>query len=84
MRDFKARWKLALDQLDLWLVSYEINVEYSWQCNPLILVGRHGRNSCREIFDLVDRVAWEQQPAHASRIKPFVPSAFEGSKLLKI
>ncbi len=27
MRDFKARWKLALDQLDLWLVSYEIDVE---------------------------------------------------------
>ena len=27
MRDYKARWKLALDQLDLWLISYEINVE---------------------------------------------------------
>ena len=27
MRDFKARWKERLDQLDLWLVSYEIDVE---------------------------------------------------------
>ncbi len=27
MRDFKARWKKALDQLDLWLISYEIDVE---------------------------------------------------------
>ena len=27
MRDFKARWKATLDQLDLWLISYEINVD---------------------------------------------------------
>ena len=27
MRDYKARWKRELDQLDLWLVSYEIDVE---------------------------------------------------------
>ncbi len=27
MRDYKARWKGKLDQLDLWLVSYEIDVE---------------------------------------------------------
>jgi hypothetical protein len=27
MREFKARWKAALDQLDLWLVSYEIDVD---------------------------------------------------------
>ncbi len=27
MRDYKARWKEKLDQLDLWLVSYEIDVE---------------------------------------------------------
>lgn len=27
MRDFKARWKEKLDQLELWLVSYEIDVE---------------------------------------------------------
>ncbi|MGD9561412.1 MAG: hypothetical protein AB7F88_03175 [Pyrinomonadaceae bacterium] len=26
MRDYKARWKEKLDQLDLWLVSYEIDV----------------------------------------------------------
>ena len=27
MRDYKARWKERLDQLDLWVVSYEIDVE---------------------------------------------------------
>lgn len=27
MRDYKARWKEKFDQLDLWLVSYEIDVE---------------------------------------------------------
>lgn len=27
MRQFKARWKVRLEQLDLWLVSYEIDVE---------------------------------------------------------
>lgn len=27
MRDYKVRWKEKLDQLDLWLVSYEIDVE---------------------------------------------------------
>ncbi len=27
MREFKARWKDALDQLDLWLISYEIDVD---------------------------------------------------------
>lgn len=27
MRDYKTRWKEKLDQLDLWLVSYEIDVE---------------------------------------------------------
>ena len=27
MRDFKARWKERLEQLDLWMVSYEIDVE---------------------------------------------------------
>jgi len=27
MRDFKGRWKAKLDQLELWLVSYEIDVE---------------------------------------------------------
>ncbi len=27
MRDYKARWKATLDQLDLWLISYEIDVE---------------------------------------------------------
>lgn len=27
MRDYKARWKRELDQLDLWLISYEITVE---------------------------------------------------------
>ena len=26
MRDYKARWKEKLDQLDLWLISYEIDV----------------------------------------------------------
>ena len=26
MRDYKARWKELLDQLDLWLISYEIDV----------------------------------------------------------
>lgn len=26
MRDYKARWKEKLEQLDLWLVSYEIDV----------------------------------------------------------
>jgi hypothetical protein len=28
MREFKARWKARLDQLELWLVSYRIEVEY--------------------------------------------------------
>jgi len=27
MREFKSRWKEKLEQLDLWLVSYEINVD---------------------------------------------------------
>jgi hypothetical protein len=27
MREFKARWKVKLEQLELWLVSYEIDVE---------------------------------------------------------
>lgn len=27
MREFKARWKSKLDQLELWLVSYEIDVD---------------------------------------------------------
>ncbi|MDQ2687589.1 MAG: hypothetical protein M3Y28_06955 [Armatimonadota bacterium] len=27
MRDFKARWKTRLEQLELWLVSYRIEVE---------------------------------------------------------
>ncbi|HLA95162.1 MAG TPA: hypothetical protein VK612_05530 [Pyrinomonadaceae bacterium] len=27
MRDYKARWKEKLEQLELWLVSYEIDVE---------------------------------------------------------
>ncbi|NOT48903.1 MAG: hypothetical protein HOP17_14285 [Acidobacteria bacterium] len=27
MRDYKARWKDKLEQLELWLVSYEIDVE---------------------------------------------------------
>ena len=27
MRDFKARWKVKLEQIDLWLVSYEIDIE---------------------------------------------------------
>ncbi|MBX3297586.1 MAG: hypothetical protein KF762_17945 [Acidobacteria bacterium] len=27
MRDFKERWKVKLDQLELWLVSYEIDVD---------------------------------------------------------
>lgn len=26
MRQFKAKWKLALDQLELWLVSYRIEL----------------------------------------------------------
>lgn len=27
MREFKARWKIKLEQLELWLVSYVIDVE---------------------------------------------------------
>lgn len=27
MREFKSRWKERLEQLDLWLVSYEIDVD---------------------------------------------------------
>lgn len=27
MRQFKARWKTRLDQLELWVVSYRIEVE---------------------------------------------------------
>jgi hypothetical protein len=27
MREYKARWKAKLDQLDLWLVSYAIDVD---------------------------------------------------------
>lgn len=27
MREFKARWKVKLDQLDLWLISYQIEVD---------------------------------------------------------
>ncbi len=27
MRDYKARWKERLEQLELWLISYEIDVE---------------------------------------------------------
>jgi len=27
MKDFKARWKEKLDQLELWMVSYSIDIE---------------------------------------------------------
>ena len=27
MREFKARWKEELDQLEIWLVSYQIEIE---------------------------------------------------------
>ena len=27
MKDFKARWKERLEQLDLWMVSYQVEVE---------------------------------------------------------
>ena len=27
MREFKARWKARLDQLEIWLISYQIEVE---------------------------------------------------------
>jgi hypothetical protein len=27
MREFKARWKAKLDQLELWLISYRIDIE---------------------------------------------------------
>ena len=27
MREFKKRWKLKLDQLEIWLVSYVIEVD---------------------------------------------------------
>lgn len=27
MREFKARWKVRLEQLELWLVSYRIEIE---------------------------------------------------------
>lgn len=27
LQQFKARWKIRLDQLDLWVVSYPIDVE---------------------------------------------------------
>jgi hypothetical protein len=27
MREFKARWKTRLEQLDLWMVSYRVDVE---------------------------------------------------------
>ncbi len=27
MRDYKARWKAKLEQLDLWLVSYTIDID---------------------------------------------------------
>jgi hypothetical protein len=27
MKDLKARWKERLEQLDLWMVSYQIEVE---------------------------------------------------------
>ncbi len=27
MRDFKSRWKDELDQLEIWLVSYQVDVE---------------------------------------------------------
>jgi hypothetical protein len=27
MKDFKARWKAKLDQLELWVVSYRIDIE---------------------------------------------------------
>lgn len=27
MRDYKARWKARLEQLEIWLISYEIEVE---------------------------------------------------------
>ena len=27
IKDFKARWKAKLDQLELWVVSYRIDVE---------------------------------------------------------
>ena len=27
MKDFKSRWKIKLQQLDLWLVSYEIDID---------------------------------------------------------
>jgi hypothetical protein len=27
MKEFKARWKAKLEQLELWLVSYQIEIE---------------------------------------------------------
>ena len=27
MKEFKARWKTRLDQLELWVVSYQIDIE---------------------------------------------------------
>jgi hypothetical protein len=27
MKEFKARWKTTLEQLELWMVSYRIDVE---------------------------------------------------------
>ena len=27
MKDFKSRWKAKLDQLELWMVSYRIEIE---------------------------------------------------------
>jgi len=27
MKDFKARWKIRLEQVDLWMVSYRVDVE---------------------------------------------------------
>jgi hypothetical protein len=29
MRQFKERWKVRLEQVELWMVSYRIEVEYA-------------------------------------------------------
>ena len=27
MKDFKGRWKVRLEQLELWVVSYQVDIE---------------------------------------------------------
>ena len=51
MRLFKSRWKARLDQLELWQVSYRIDIESFGCCPPLLLASPFTLLTCRKVPD---------------------------------